>query len=124
MNIVDIAIAKKLAGGGGGGGSSDFSTAEVVLTCGANKMSFSPESEDGNTESLIVNNGKYYVYNDDITNGGTFSLTIMMLQTPAMAFSVFRTSDEPVITGNATKGRTGGDGWWISISGDCSITVL
>ena len=52
MNIVDIAIAKKLAGGGGGGGSSDFSTAEVVLTCGANKMSFSPESEDGNTESL------------------------------------------------------------------------
>ena len=32
MDIVDIAIAKKLAGsGGGGGGSSDFSTAEVTF---------------------------------------------------------------------------------------------
>lgn len=120
MDIIDIAIAKKLAGGGGG--SSDFSTAEVTFINSAEDTGYnvyiSRDKGDlyiGVTDAFVsVDSTENYTVKLPIPNGGA---TIISLDCIADGFN---TLIEPIVTGGVIVDEDGN----LIISGDGSVTFV
>lgn len=108
MDIIDIAMAKKLAGGGGGGGDSDFTIANVTITINDLVLSSVPY--------LTEYDGIEFIQGGTIGNSGDF-------QVPLYKGNAVFTTLEPLavaVTGNITPIV---EGQAYLITGDGTITL-
>ena len=130
QNIVEVKSSDGVIGSikvngeeyGGGGGSSDFSTAEVTIIGGENI----PDGCKFMMPLLMDDDGYIYIDGGDAIYQGTISYTAVLYQ-GYTSFNTFVASNGAITTGNFTISVTGNasvmSGNFVSITGDCTITI-
>lgn len=116
MNITDILYAKALGGSGGGGGSSDYSTAEVTLI-GDDPVSQTyiciPIQLESEYSGVVG-------YTDTPEDGDEYVNDVVLYKGYAYCFTPYMGGI--TVLGDAEAEFSQGEGYYITITGDCSIT--